>query len=166
MYSFNPFPQLITTRLILREITIPDQNEIFALRSDPIVLEYIDKTKTQTLAEAIDWIKLIQSATTNGDSIVWGICFKGASRIIGSICFWNFELSNHTVEIGYSLLPEFHRRGIMNEAIKAVIQFGFLQMHVNKITASLHPLNKPSRLLLEKNGFKITKTIGIPCFRK
>ena len=38
MYSFNPFPQLITTRLILREITIPDQNEIFALS---IILEFL-----------------------------------------------------------------------------------------------------------------------------
>ena len=153
MYSFNPFPILSTTRLILREITVADQNEIFGLRSDPRVIEYIDRPKVQSLNDAIDWIQLIHSATTNGENIVWGICLKGASRLIGSICLWNFDYSNHSVEIGYSLVPEYHRRGIMNEAIKAVLTYGFMQMKVTRITAVVNPMNKSSNLLLEKNGF-------------
>lgn len=100
MYSFNPFPILSTTRLILREITIADQNEIFVLRSDPRVIEFIDRPIAQSLNDAIDWIQLIHTATTNGENIVWGICLKGASRLIGSICLWNFDHSNHSVEIG------------------------------------------------------------------
>ncbi|MCI1267710.1 MAG: GNAT family N-acetyltransferase [Saprospiraceae bacterium] len=153
MYSFNPFPILSTTRLILREITVADQNEIFVLRSDPKVMEYIDRPKVQSLNDAIDWIQFIHSATTNGENIVWGICLKGASRLIGSICLWNFEHSNHSVEIGYSLVPEYHRRGIMNEALKAVLTYGFMQMKETRITAVVNPMNESSNLLLEKNGF-------------
>jgi len=153
MYSFNPFPILSTTRLILREITVADQNEIFVLRSDPRVMEYIDRPKAQSLNDAIDWIQFIHSATTNGENIVWGICLKGSSRLIGSICLWNFEHSNHSVEIGYSLVPEYHRRGIMNEALKVVLKYGFMQMKVTRITAVVHQMNKSSNLLLEKNGF-------------
>ena len=153
MYSFNPFPILSTTRLILLEITIADQNEIFVLRSDPKVMEYIDRPKVQSLNDAIDWIQFIHSATTNGENIVWGLCLKGASRLIGSICLWNFEHSNHSVEIGYSLVPEYHRRGIMNEVLKAVLTYGFMQMKVTRITVVVISMNKSSNLLLEKNGF-------------
>lgn len=41
----------------------------------------------------------------------------------------------------------------MNEAMKAVLTYGFMQMKVTRITAVVNPMNKPSNLLLEKNGF-------------
>ncbi|NDC42680.1 MAG: N-acetyltransferase, partial [Chitinophagia bacterium] len=41
--NFSPFPQLETQRLILRQVVPADVHEIFFFRSNPTVLQYINK---------------------------------------------------------------------------------------------------------------------------
>jgi ribosomal-protein-alanine N-acetyltransferase len=57
---------------------------------------------------------------------------------IGSICFWNITADEDCAEIGYDLLPLFHGQGIMQEATKAIIKYGFEGMKLNKIVADLN----------------------------
>ncbi len=62
-----------------------------------------------------------------------------------------------TAEIGYELLPENHGKGIMQEVIPRVIQFGFEEMKLQTIEAELSPRNLKSVRLLEKNNFKLAE---------
>ena len=50
--NFNPFPGITTDRLLLRAVSKSDVKEIFFLRSDEIVMKYIDKTPAETLDDA------------------------------------------------------------------------------------------------------------------
>jgi ribosomal-protein-alanine N-acetyltransferase len=50
--KFSPFPILKTDRLILRRLTIEDENEIFFLRSDENINRYVDRPKPNSLADA------------------------------------------------------------------------------------------------------------------
>lgn len=154
--KFNPFPEIKTERLILRKIKESDYDIILFLRSDKIVTKFIDRPenrKTRNKTDAIKFIKEISENVKNNKSISWGITLKNNPEIVGTICLWNFSNDRKMAEIGYDLNPAFQRKGIMNEALKSVIHFGFNKLNLNKVEAFTHKENESSIRLLENNGF-------------
>lgn len=157
---FTPFPTLESHRIFLRRIRELDLNEILFLRSDKTVNTYIERSedrKTKNLADALKFIKELDDCIETETSIAWGISLKNNPKLIGSICLWNFSKNHKVAEVGYDLNPEFHNKGLMSEALKAVVAFGFYKLHLDKIEAFTHTDNKRSKNLLEKNGFILNK---------
>jgi [ribosomal protein S5]-alanine N-acetyltransferase len=153
--NFSPFPVLKTKRLVLRPLTIADADEIAALRSNEAVNKYLERVKTTSAEEALLFIDKINNSISNNQSIYWVIALQETNQLIGTICFWNIVTTEDTAEIGYELLPDYHGKGIMQEAITAVISFGFREMQTKSITAFPLATNIASIKLLEKNDFKI-----------
>lgn len=154
--NFTPFPILSTERLVLRQMNSYDKHEIFKLRSDARVLKFIDIKKAETIADAEAFIEKINTGIANNESILWGICLKGSSALIGTICFWNILKEELIAEIGYALLPQSQGKGIMQEAVKKIIEYGFINMKLKSIVADLKSANIKSIKLLERNGFIYT----------
>ena len=152
--NFNPFPTLTTERLLLRKLSIYDANEIYFLRSDERVNKYIDRPRAASLEDAYNFINKINHDIENNECIDWAITFKDDSELIGSICLWNFAIEENKTEVGYELLPDFQRKGIAQEALSAVINFGFEVMKLKTIEAYTHKENLQSTKLLEKFNFK------------
>lgn len=156
--KFSPFPEITSQRLILRNILESDGEEILFLRSDKTINKYIERPEsraTKHMADAIKFIKELHENIENNTSITWGITLKNESRIIGTICLWNFYETNNTAEVGYDLSPEFHSKGIMSEALRMIIDFGFKELKLDKIEAFTHKDNEPSKKLLERKGFRL-----------
>ena len=61
--NFTPFPELVTERILLREITKKDTPEIFLLRSNAAVYQFLGKEPATSLKEAEDFIELINNKT-------------------------------------------------------------------------------------------------------
>lgn len=153
--NFSPFPLLTTDRLILRSITPEDASVIFKLRSNPDVMQYVNRPLVQSMEEAVAWVELVMNNVKNNIGITWCICLKNnPSENIGNIGLWRIECENYRAEIGYMLEPTFHKKGIMSEALNRIIDFGFSQMNLHSIEAQIDPENKASAKLLEKSGFK------------
>jgi [ribosomal protein S5]-alanine N-acetyltransferase len=155
-FNFTPFPNLSTERLTLRQMKREDENEIFNLRSDERVLQFIDIPKAVTVEDARKFIEKINKSIPENESIMWAITLKDDDKLIGTICFWNIATGAMKAEIGYMLHPEFQGKGIMQEAVIKVIDYGFKTMRLNTIVADLDPKNSPSLKILEKNGFVYT----------
>ncbi len=152
--SFHPFPELSTERLLLRFITKDDLPEIFFLRTDPDVLKHISKKPAANMKEAEEWIERVTQNTDNGDGIIWAIILKqGTTKLIGTICYWNMQKDHYRAEIGYALHPAHWRKGIMKEAIKKVLEYGFGQLGLHSVEARLSPANIGSSSVLESTGF-------------
>jgi ribosomal-protein-alanine N-acetyltransferase len=154
--NIKTFPELKTERLFLRKIEEPDSDVILFLRSDKTINKFIERPEhrqTKTRADAIKQIKTINEESQNNTSISWGITLKDNPKIIGTICLWNFSKDNKTAEVGYNLIPTFQSKGIMNEALKSVVNFGFIELSLDTIEAFTHIENESSKKLLEKNGF-------------
>ena len=151
--NFIPFPTLTTERLMLRRMNITDQNEIFFLRSNENILEFIDIPKAETVDDAIKFIEKINNNIAENESIMWAITLKENSTLIGTICLWNIDVENNKADIGYMLHPEFQGKGIMQEAVEKVIEYGFATMQLSLVVADFHEKNLRSLKLLEKNGF-------------
>ncbi len=151
--NFSPFPTIATERLLLREITTADANEVFFLRSDAGLLTYLDKAPEKSVDETIAFLSIIKKNLEDNDGILWGITLKGSNIVIGTICYWRMQKQHYRAEIGYVLHRAQQGKGIMGEAIKAVIKYGFETMKLHSIEANVNPANTSSMKLLEKNGF-------------
>jgi ribosomal-protein-alanine N-acetyltransferase len=151
--NFTPFPNLETERLHLRRVFNDDVNEIFALRSDKETMKYIPRPLVKTKEDALEHIALIDSKIENNEGINWAITLKNDSKLIGIIGHYRIKPEHYRAEIGYMLLPEYQGKGIITEAIKEVVKYGFEKMKLHSIEAVIDPENLISEKVLLKNGF-------------
>jgi ribosomal-protein-alanine N-acetyltransferase len=156
MQQQNPsqFPVLLTEWLILRRLVPSDAPEILKLRSDERVNQYIDRPKTTKLHEAEDFINKIEAGINKNESFYWAISFKDDIKLIGTICLWNIDNGNATIEIGYELHPDYQGKGLMQQALLKVIEYGFQTLQFKTIVAYPNAANERSVKLLKKNNFQ------------
>jgi ribosomal-protein-alanine N-acetyltransferase len=128
-------------------------NGIFFLRSDKNVLKYLDREPAATIEEAALWIQKINDLEKNNNAVTWAITLKPDLTLIGTICFWNITKEHYRAEIGYALNPDHQSKGIMQEAMTAVLDYGFKIMKLHSIEANVNPNNLSSIKLLERNNF-------------
>ena len=148
---------LENNQIILRLVLFSDAQDILNLRSNEIVNQYIKRIPPKTIADAEYFIKYIHERTLDIEMLFWGISVKNSSKIIGTICLWKIPKDQKTAELGYELLPDFHGKGIMNDAVKLVLDFGFRTKKFGVITAFTNKDNQSSIKLLKKNTFILIK---------
>lgn len=152
--NFTPFPVLETNRLLLRQVTLQDAPEIYFLRSNPDVLKYLDREPFASEKEAEEMISGINRDWEANETLFWGIEWKEKpGKLIGTICFWHFKPEHDRAETGYLLHPAWWRKGIMKEALAAIVRFGFNRLQLHSIEAHISPANLASKRLLESQGF-------------
>lgn len=152
--NFSPFTEIDTERLLLRCIKKSDAPLLLFLRSDETVMQYIDREKPKTLKDAEEFVGKILESLKNNEGIMWAICLKNEpGKLIGTIGYWRFLKQHYRAEVGYMLYPNQWNKGIMKEALLAVIDFGFKIINLHSIEAHINPENTPSGILLEKAGF-------------
>lgn len=152
--DFSEFPELETERLELRRTRINDVNELFALRSDPAVMRYIPRPLAAKPEEAAEHIRMMDEKIGCNELINWAITLKGDSRMIGTIGYYHIKPQHYRAEIGYMLLPDFHGKGYVTEAVKKVLDYGFGHLKLHSVEAVIDPDNTASASVLEKCGFK------------
>jgi ribosomal-protein-alanine N-acetyltransferase len=151
--NFTPFQNLETERLLLRRVDNADLKEVIALRSNPETMKYIPRPLVKTDQEGLDHIAMINDKIEANEGINWAITIKDNPQLIGIIGHYRIKPEHHRAEIGYMILPEFSGKGIVTEAVKAVVKYGFEQMKLHSIEAVIDPDNIASAKVLEKNGF-------------
>ncbi|MBK7231697.1 MAG: GNAT family N-acetyltransferase [Saprospiraceae bacterium] len=142
---------LYTDRLCLRPLRDEDAPQIFALRSDATVNQYLDRTPCKTLEDAKVFISGIIERTKDSSLYYWAVCMQ--DECIGAVCLFDFSEEEQSIEIGFELLPKFHGNGYMQEATAKVIYFIFEKLMLKKIHALVHPDNINSIKLLQKLNF-------------
>ena len=156
--NIQTFQVIKTERLTLRKIKESDSDVILYLRSDKLINKFINRPenrRTKNISDAIKHIKKLNAETKSNKSFSWGITLNDYPEIIGTICLWNFSKDYKTAEVGYDLNPNFQKKGIMSESLKSVINFGFIDLCIDRIEAFTHIQNENSKKLLVKNGFSI-----------
>lgn len=152
--SFIPFPVLSTSRLVLRQLWESDAKDLSDLRSDEAVNRYVARAKQTSLKEASAFIHTINRGIREKKWLYWAISRKEHSKLIGTICLWNFSANHTTAEIGYELSPAHQGQGFMNEALRCVIDYSFNHMHLKALEAFTHKDNSSSIRLLLRNQFE------------
>ncbi len=152
--NFHPFPMLTTERLILRQLEHADAPEMFIYRSSEEIMKYICRPRAKTEEDALQLIIRINDLIQKTEVLNWGITLKESNKVIGTIGYVNFKKEHYRAEIGYLLSIDYQRKGIMQEAISAVLEYGFNTLKLHSVEAIVAPENEASIALLEKNHFK------------
>ncbi|KUJ62412.1 hypothetical protein AR687_08115 [Flavobacteriaceae bacterium CRH] len=139
----------------MRNIENSDTELIHKLRSDETANAFIGRENSSTLEKAQEFILKIQHLVQKNEGLYWIIRLKENNNLMGSVCLFNLDIENESVEIGYEMLPEFQGKGFMGEALKKVIAYTFEEIKAKKITACLTSDNIRSITILEKMNFKI-----------
>lgn len=147
------FPVIETERLILREATQEDANDMFVYLSDNEVTKHMGLDPYQTPEGTLDEINWYQSIYNEGTGIRWGITLKDSDTVIGSCGFLNMQSKHYRAEIGFELSRDYWGKGIAAEALEAVIKYGFQHFQLERIEALIETANVPSQKLVEKQGF-------------
>ncbi len=151
--NFDPFPELTTKRLRLRFLDLEDAADYFEIRSDEQVMKYLARPKAQTIEDVIQVIKRVHDSIQKNTGICWAICLKEDPKIIGTIGFYRSQLEHFRTEIGYEMRPEYWGKGIMSEAMRAVLDYVFHKLNFHSVEANIDPINKKSSGILERNHF-------------
>lgn len=152
-FNFSPFPTIETERLLLRRITNDDANEILELRSNPETMKYIPRPLVKNIEDALAHIAMIEEKIETNIGINWAITLKESPRLLGIIGFYRMQPENYRAEIGYMLLPDFHGKGIIPEAVNRLNRYGFDDLNLHSIEAVIDPENFASEKVLQKCGF-------------
>jgi ribosomal-protein-alanine N-acetyltransferase len=151
----QPFPYLQTPRLDLRRITRKDRQAILQLFGDEAVVRYMDIAPLATLGEAQEIVDWAHNLFEQSQGLRWGIVRRGASVLIGTCGYHNWDHRSRRAEVGYDLVPVWWGQGLMHEALNAALAYGFEEMALNRVQAMVHPDNARSIHLLQRLGFTL-----------
>lgn len=151
--NFHPFPILQTERLLLRHISKADAEDIFVFRSDSEVMRYIPRPVAKSIEDVYPLVALLDEFLDKGERVNWGIELKETKKIVGMIGFVNIKPEHFRAEVGYVLASQYHRKGIMFEALEAIVAYGFDKLNLHSVEAIVDADNEASNKLLLKFGF-------------
>lgn len=152
---------LETDRLVLRPFTEEDVDHLFALDNDPDVMRFInggqpkspEAIQTQTLP------RLLYDYPCFGTRGYWAAEEKATGVFLG---WFEFKpLDDHdpaVVELGYRLNKAAWGRGYATEGSQALIDKGFTELGVQRVTANTMTVNTASRRVMAKVGLSFARS--------
>ena len=92
--------------------------------------------------------------TYRSTMIQFKIVDNESGLVIGAAGFHNWYAEHSRAELGYIITKEeFKNKGIMTEAVSAILEYGFTTMNLERVEAYTSPSNEPSIKLLKKFNF-------------
>ena len=153
--NLNNLPKELTTRdLYLRALALSDSDGLHALLSDAQTVKYWVSTPIVDKRVSSNKLADYMASNEKGESIDWAVCLKNQTQMIGRCVLFHLDEPNRRAEIGFILNRKYWRRGLMRQAVEAVVQFGFGPLNLHRIEADVDPDNTGSLALLESLGFK------------
>ena len=151
--NFTPFPTIETEHLLLRRITLDDTNDMFEMRKDPRMYEYLDTKVDKNPGETKAYISKMNHGIDEEKWIIWAIEHIQSNKVIGTICIRNLKEEEESGELGYGIIPDYQGQGLMKESLVSVIEYGFEVMKLKVLEAYTEENNEKSINLLETCEF-------------
>lgn len=145
-----------TDRLLLREITLDDKEDLLRLHSNPEVQKYTVEPLVESIEEMEQAIKSRIIDYKKYGYGRWATFLKEDMQFVG----WAglaYLPEFDEIDLGYRFLPEFWGAGLATEASNAILKYGFEQLKLEKIIAIAMTENKASIRVMEKVGMQFVK---------
>jgi ribosomal-protein-alanine N-acetyltransferase len=149
---FSRLPVIETERIILRKLTMRDAPDMFRYCQDKEVARHVLWEAHTSILETRAYIRYNLYQYRSGEPASWGIILRETNRVVGTIGYMSYNADNSTVEIGYSLAREQWGKGLMTEALLAVIGETFRTLKVHRIEAMHFTDNPASGRVMAKCG--------------
>ena len=146
--------ELETPRLKLRWMDERDTDAHYAVFSDPLVTRYWSSEPWTSRDRAVQAIARIRAAYADHSAAKFGIELRATGELIGNAGLHHFFEQNRRCELGYAFGSRHWGQGYAGEALRALLDYGFSELDLNRVEADIDPRNEASGRVLEKLGFK------------
>ena len=156
------FPQIITARLRFQPFTLDDIDALHHIWTDPDVRRYLwdDTIISREMAEEVVRASLVSFQEHRRG--FWTLRLLANETTIMGFCGLRFFDDPPEIEIMYGITPAHWGQGLATEAAKAVLQYGFEELHLPKIWGGADAPNGASIRVLQKLGMTYEKTVPMP----
>ena len=151
---FHDLPELETGRLLLRKLRMTDAQDMYEYSRDPEVARHVLWDAHQSVGDSRGYLRYAVRQYRQDLPASWGIELKENHKLIGTIGFMWINRDHNSAEVGYSLSREYWNRGIMSEALSAVLNEGFMDLNLHRIEAQHEVDNPASGRVMEKCGMR------------
>ncbi len=149
--DWTTLPERIqTARCLLRPFSTADADDVYAYRRDAEVVRYLQVAQPFRREDA-DVFVATQVLSDRHERCVWAMVQDG--RVVGGVSL-RIARGKRRAEVGYELARWLWGRGLMTEAVSAVIDEAFRRLPIIKITATATAANARSIRLLERLGMQ------------
>jgi RimJ/RimL family protein N-acetyltransferase len=158
-----PAPTLHTARLRLRPVTRADADALFALHSNAYVLRYWDAPPWTDPARAERFVAASRQMAEEGSGARLAIDRASDGAFIGwcALSRWNPDF--RSASLGYCLSDAAWGHGYATEAARALLDWAFATLDLNRVQAETDTRNAASARVLEKLGFVREGTLREDC---
>jgi RimJ/RimL family protein N-acetyltransferase len=156
----DPTVFLTTDRLVLRQFTLDDVDDLLALDSDPRVRRFVDDGEPVTRESAAEMIEHWSGCYDRSDLFgFWAAIERTSGRFLGWLHFRPGEgHGDDEPELGYRLIASAWGHGFATEGSIALIDHGFSTGRVRRVLAETMAVNVASRRVMEKVGMRLVST--------
>ncbi len=153
--EFKGTPRLESSRLILRKFVIDDAEDMFKnWASSETVTKYLTWNSHNSTEETKSYLADLVKQYENPEVLDWCIQLKDTSCPIGSIYARLISRPLKSFEVGYCIGEKWWNKGITTEALKAVIEYLFIDLGANRIEAYHNVMNTASGNVMQKCGMR------------
>ena len=152
--NWTKLPTLEADRVQLRELNDNDVDALFSIFSNPQVMRYWSTPPLPHRDDALNLLCEIRENFSRRAYMKWGIAIKADNHVIGTATLFNLNVEQRRAEIGYALAREQWGNGLMNEALKRLLQYAFEDLRFRRVEADVDPRNEGSIRTLERLGFQ------------
>jgi ribosomal-protein-alanine N-acetyltransferase len=154
-HNLLAFDQVVlqTERLLLRPLRETDAPSLLAIFSDARFMQFGTTPPWASMNEARTMINRDIKAMASGERIRLGIERIEDDALIGICTLFDWDKECRSAEVGYGLIPNAWGRGYMQEALVALLDYGFSELNLNRVKADIDPRNIGSAKSLERVGF-------------
>ncbi len=143
-------------RVQIRPLRFSDEEDIFTNVRDKDVVKWTSNIPWPYPDDAAyKFIRKTHYEKRNRNGYTFGIVLKEINSIVGVASLFNINWDHSNAEIGFWIGKRYWNRGLMTEAVKLILRFGFHEIRLHRIYAGLFEKNIGSRRVLEKTGFKL-----------
>ena len=158
-----PTPTLHTARLRLRPVTSADADALFALHGSAYVLRYWDAPPWSERARAERFIMACRQMAEEGTGARLAMDRVSDGAFIGWCGLTRWNPDHRSASLGYCLSDAAWGHGYATEAARALLQWAFDTLDLNRVQAETDTRNAASARVLEKLGFVREGTLREDC---
>ncbi|MCD2348277.1 GNAT family N-acetyltransferase [Clostridium guangxiense] len=152
---YEQFPHIAAEEITLRKIVDSDLDSLFEIYSNEKLFKYTPIALKKNKSTVANMIGHFQRDFGKRKCIFLGICLNSdPNNIIGIAEMFDYDRNVNMITIGYRLNDSFWGKGIAVKTVKAMTDYLFNNIGINRIQAFVMPENIKSQRVLEKNGFK------------
>ena len=146
-----------TPRLMLRYFVEADLDALAALMANADFMRFSSGVFTREQTRSFLFDRVIAPAR-EGLPSQFALILREENRLIGYCGFFRQVVDDVAeIEIGYRLHPDYWNRGLATEAARAVRDYAFAGLKLERVISLIHPDNHASRRVTEKNGMTLEK---------